>query len=372
MKVLCINYEYPPLGGGGGVACKGLAESLVNLRYEVDVVTSGMKELPAYEEINGVSVHRVKCLRRHQHYIGTLGMSTQILPAYYKALELIDKNNYDFNHTHFVVPSGIVSYKLWKKTGLPYIITSHGSDIPGYNPDRFKLIHKLIRGQWKRIIKNSLVVTTPSHFLKGLIRRHVEMPVEVIPYGHDPYFKNETVKKDRILVVTRIFERKGVQFLLEAIANINTRWEVYIAGDGPYLSALKAQAKKVKPTVKFLGFIQGKELFDLYGSAKIFVFPSIQENFPVVLLEAMAAGCAVVTTSAEGCGEVVGNAGIQLEKGDVNELRKTVEWLIHNEEEIKRLAGLGRERIANFAWQNVTAKYDSLFREYASKPRCDR
>jgi glycosyltransferase involved in cell wall biosynthesis len=364
VKVLCINYEYPPLGGGGGVFCQGLAETLVKLGYEIDVVTSGMNHLPSYEEINGVRVHRVKCIRRHQHYVGTLEMATQILPAYYKALELVKNNNYDFNHTHFVVPSGVVSYKLWKKTGLPYIITAHGSDIPGYNPDRFEFVHKLIRFQWKPIINNSEIVATPSNFMKRLILKHAEVPIEIIPYGHDPCIKNKTVKRNRILVVTRIFERKGVQYLLEAIAKLDTNWEIHIAGDGPYLTDLKAMAKKVKPTVKFLGFIRGQELFDLYSSAKIFVFPSIQENFPVVLLEAMAAGCAVITTSAEGCGEVIGNAGIQVESKNVKELRAMLERLMNDEEEIGRLAGLARKRIGNFAWQNIAGKYDSLFRNH--------
>jgi glycosyltransferase involved in cell wall biosynthesis len=146
MKLLCINYEYPPIGGGGGVVSQGLAEALVQHGYSIDVVTSGMRDLPCYEEKNGVRIHRVRCIRRYRHYVTLPEMCTLILPLYRKALELIGKNHYDLNHTHFVVPSGIVSYLLRKQTGLPYLITAHGSDIPGYNPDRFNFAHLLING----------------------------------------------------------------------------------------------------------------------------------------------------------------------------------------------------------------------------------
>ena len=50
MKLLCINYEYPPIGGGGGVVSQGLAEAMVQHGYSIDVVTSGMRDLPCYEE----------------------------------------------------------------------------------------------------------------------------------------------------------------------------------------------------------------------------------------------------------------------------------------------------------------------------------
>lgn len=367
MRLLCINYEYPPIGGGGSVVCKGLAENLVKLGYEIDVVTSGMKNLPPYEIVNSVKVHRVNCVRRFKHYASSPELLTQLLPSYRRAKELIRCNKFSLNHTHFVVPSGIVSYMLWKKTGLPYVITVHGSDIPGYNPDRFNIEHKIIRKFWKQVITSSQMIIAPSHFLAQLIRKHVNVPITVIPNGYDIPKSTNTNKKNHILLVTRMFKRKGVQYFLEAIADLETDWKIFIAGDGPYLPTLKAMAKEVKPSVTFLGFIKGKTLQDIYSSAKIFVFPSILENFPVVLLEAMAAGCAVITTNSDGCLEVIGDAGIKTDICNVAQLKEALKYLMDNNAETERLAMLGRDRVCQFSWPTISAKYDQAFNKYLNK-----
>ena len=57
---------------------------------------------------------------------------------------------YIVNHTHFIFPGGIISYILKRFTGLPYLITAHGSDVPHYNPNRFRLLHQLLRPLYAR------------------------------------------------------------------------------------------------------------------------------------------------------------------------------------------------------------------------------
>ena len=183
MKLLCLNYEYPPIGGGGAVASKGLAEALVKLGYGIDVVTSGMKGLPPKETLGEVNIHRVRGVRRHRHYTTTAELLTQIYPIYRRALRLARQGHYDLNHTHFIFPTGLASYLLKRKTGLPYVITVHGSDVPGYNPDRFQLEHKLSHWLWRVIVANSSGLICPSKFITGLVRQYTDQPVTVIPNG---------------------------------------------------------------------------------------------------------------------------------------------------------------------------------------------
>ena len=372
MKILSINYEYPPVGGGGGVACQELNRMLVGKGHTVDVVTSGMKGLPPFERGYGVGIHRVPCIRSHKHYTTTMELITQVYPAYRKAMDLMRTGTYDLNHTHFIVPTGLVSYMLWKNTGLPYIITAHGSDVPGYNPDRFGMTHKIIKPFWTTIVRNSMDITTPSEYLKDLILKNIDVHVSVIPNGYDMATAPMEYerKMNRIILVTRMFERKGVQFFLRAIAGLRTDWEILIAGDGPYLPHLMEEARRWDSPVEFLGFIQGKELVDLYRSAKIFVFPSIQENFPVVLLEAMNAGCAVITTTAPGCREVVGGAAIQVEPCSVESLKESLLSLMHDEGAIRIHSGLSLRRAEKFSWRRVAVMFDAFYKGKMQSMEC--
>ncbi len=86
-------------------------------------------------------------------------------------------------------------------------------------------------------------------------------------------------------------------------------YAIHIVGDGPYLVDLKQQAESIATPIRFHVFIENNsELFkELMETSAIFVFPSESDNFPVVLLEAMDAGMAIITTRGTGCEEVVGN-----------------------------------------------------------------
>jgi glycosyltransferase involved in cell wall biosynthesis len=366
--LLCISYEYPPVGGGGASAARGLAEALVSSGYQIDCVTTGMRGLPRYEVTGGVNVHRINCVRIHRHYTGAFELMTQVYPSYKKGLELIRQNRYDLNHTHFIIPSGLTSYLLWKKTGTPYVITAHGSDVPHYNPDRFHFAHHLAHPLWRKIIAHSELIISPSVFLKEMIGRFTDKQVEVIPNGDNLVTINQGAgKKNQILVVARMFERKGVQYFLEAIQNLDTDWEILIAGDGPYLDVLKNIAGTIKPAVQFTGFIDRERLARLYASAKIFVFPSIQENFPIVLLEAMNAGCAIITTSAEGCAEVVGDTGIVAEPRNVKQIRQALDKLMRDPVAIEEMSGKARLRVLSFSWSNIAERYDHVFQAVLNK-----
>jgi glycosyltransferase involved in cell wall biosynthesis len=233
LRILSLSYEYPPIGGGGAPMCEGLSETLAAAGHEVDVVTSGMKGLPELEERRGVRIHRVPCLRRHLHYSTTPELLTTLVPLYRKALALHRERAFDLNHCHFAVPSGIPSYWLQRRTGLPYVISCHGSDIPGYNPDRFQWEHRLIRPIWLPIMRGATALICASHFLADLVHRQLDVAVDVIPYGFDPPAFVDAPRENRILTATRMFERKGVQFLIRALQQLDTHYEVWIAGDGP-------------------------------------------------------------------------------------------------------------------------------------------
>lgn len=368
MNILELCYEFPPLGGGGGKVVQGLTNNLVELGYQIDIVTMNYKGLSGYEESNGASIYRVPCLRASEAVCHTHEMATYIPFALSKINKLLRKKKYDLNHTHFIFPDGIISYILKMKTGLPYIITSHGSDVPGYNPDRFKFQHKLLGPLWKKVVNNSEGIICPSKTIESLILRNKsDTKTFVIPNGIevdrlDPYKE----KRARILVVTRMFERKGVQYVLEALKGVDHSFDLNIVGDGPYLNVLRNIAELNGIDVKFWGWLDNDspQLKELFETSRIFVFPSEAENFPIVLLEAMAARMAIITTSGTGCAEVVGDCAKLVEPRSFEGIREALNVLINDPVLCDNLGNSARKRLEeNFSWKAVAKQYSELFKE---------
>lgn len=364
MKILSIIYEYPPIGGGGGVVAASLNEELAATGDRVRVVTSHARGLARRETTaNGVQIWRTASMRRHRHYATVLELATGLIPAYRKAAQLIAQERPDLIHCHFVFPSGVIAWLLARRFGIPLVLTAHGSDIPGYNPDRFRRLHWLLKPVWKHIVRSATVVTSPSRYLGNLIRVSApKLPIYVVPNGYTPRPQNpERAKRRLVLVVARLFPRKGVQNFVKAVAGIRGDFEFVVAGDGPYMQTLQAEASKRSSPVRFTGFLDKEALSALYDEATIFVFPSIRENFPMVLLEAMEAGCAIITTDAEGCSEVVGDAGVVIPAGDVQAMHNALAALMADESRCRELSKRAQDRAQLFQWVRTAELYRRVF-----------
>lgn len=361
MKILSLTYEYPPLGGGGSVVAAALNETLFYFGDEVQVVTSGMRGLPIEECVQGVQVHRAACLRWHRHYTTEAELATTLWPTYRRAAAVIREFRPDLIHTHFAVPSGLVARELSRRFDLPYVLTAHGSDVPGYNPDRFRIAHRFLPPLWRRVMRQASAITSPSRFLAGLIGEHIDVPVEVIPNGYSPAPRQGRAKRNLVLAVARLFPRKGIQYLIEATRNLQSDWDFVIAGDGPYMHSLRRQAARAHSPVRFVGFLDKATLRTFYEEARIMVFPSVRENFPMVLLEGMDAGCAIVSTDADGCAEVVGDTGITVKRGDPAEIRAVLQELMRDPQRCATLARAARERVRQFRWPVVADRFRHLY-----------
>ena len=311
LRILMLNYEFPPLGGGASPVSYEIAKGYVKLGHSVDVVTMHYKGLPFYKIKDGIHIYRVKCIRKKKEMCTTLEMFTYVVSAKHFLKAHLKTHNYDINHTHFIIPTGIVSLWAKKKFGLPYIITSHGSDVLGYNK-RFNKVYPLISGKWKSIIKEAKVVTTPSQFLQNEIKKHnIQGKFEVIPNGIDKNKFKPMKKEKRILVVARLFPNKGVQDILDALKGIDLKdWKVDIVGDGPYRQFLENKAKEhsLEDKVVFHGWIDNNssKMKQLYGHASIFISASYFESFGITILEALSAGCYPLISDISTHRELVG------------------------------------------------------------------
>jgi glycosyltransferase involved in cell wall biosynthesis len=367
MKILTLNYEYPPVGGGGATVTAQLCEHLVNLSHSVDVVTMRYKNLPHEEKVNGVQIYRIPSYRARADICKTHEMATFILGGKKPVLQLVRENQYDIIHAHFIIPTGPLAQSIHRKTGIPYIITCHGSDVPGYNPDRFGWQHKLLMFYWKKLVRQAQTLVSPSQSLADLMKSHCpDLHITVIPNGYEASaFDTNRKRRQAILLCSRLLRRKGFQYVIEAVKDLELDWEIHIIGEGPFRQTLEQTAQGSKTKITFHGWLDRDHptFRELYETSSIFVFPSEMENFPTVLLEAMSAGCAIITTTAGGCPEVVGEAGILVEPKNANSIRDNLLSLINNPEKRNALANAAILRVRQFCWQNVCEQYVSLYNE---------
>jgi glycosyltransferase involved in cell wall biosynthesis len=374
LRILMPCYEFPPIGGGGSRVVDGLSRELVRLGHEVDVVTTRFRGQPTSETIDGVNIHRVNCVRLKEHFSTLAEAAIYVAASMGKIRELVSRRSYDVNHAHFIFPDGFNARRIKQAFGLPYVITAHGSDVPGYNPHRVRLLHHLLSPLWSGITREASALVCPSRSLQELVaKREPALRTTRIPYGFDVgRYRKDSKRKRRILVVTRMLRRKGIQFLLRAAEELHLDHEIHLAGDGPYLPTLRKIAAEADIQVTFHGWLDNRsvELTQLFETSEIFALPSERENFPVALMEAMDAGLAIVTTRGTGCEEVVGDTGVLVEPRDVLGIRVALESLLKEPERIRGLGGAARDRIAaKFAWPVVARRYVDLYAAHRVRSR---
>ena len=343
-----------------------LNRQYVQKGHRVTVVTMHTGDLPLEEQVDGVEIIRIRCFRSYTHISFLWEHFAFILAAKNRIKRLLKAKSFDVCHTHFIVPTGVLSKWLKRKHNIPYIITAHGSDVPGYNPDRFRLFHKLTPFVIRSIIRHSNFTVSPSGYLQQLIAKGFQGEKEKllqIPNGVDTDYFQPTLKKPIVLSTGRILPRKGFQYLIEAVYNHAFPFEVHICGDGPMLSELREKAVGSKTPIVFHGWIDNKgPLYQsLLAEASVYTLVSSKENASISLLEALSSGCAVITSNVSGCPESVGDAGICIPPENSEELKKQLIRLTEDRAFASSLRLSARERAINeFGWPSIADRYLSL------------
>lgn len=365
LRILILNYEYPPLGGGSSPATQDLVESLAGLGHEVHVITSGFRGVPA-REAGPVRVIRVPVLRRHLGYSNALEMTTYILSGGWRALMECRRRRYDIVHAQFLIPTGIIAWLIRLFFGVPYFVTAHGSDVPGYDPESFVIwSHRLIRPLWLRIVRSAEAVICASEYLGKLMRKAAPgVKLERVPYGAHPPEKTGGLRRHRILVVSRFFRRKGIGTLLKLLDRVDADWEVDVVGDGPCRDELHEATKELKMPVRFWGWIarETPEYGRFFEDASIFVFLSLSENFPIVLLDAMRYGLPVLASGIPSNRDLLGEAAVYVDPKRQEDIRTRLLRLMKDPALRKSLSRKGRERTSqHFTWRRVAVRHQELY-----------
>lgn len=382
MRILALNYEFPPLGGGAGNATAHICRELVRLGCDVVVLTSAYKDLPRKELVDGYTVQRVPVLRRRVDQCSPLEMATFVVSAMAPAVQLARQFKPDILHVYFGVPTGPVGLLVKRMTGIPYLLSLRGGDVPGFLSQSLGNLHRLIAPLNHRVWDNASVIVANSAGLRELAQQSLSRgAVQMVPNGVDleTYAPPALARSDgvfRILFVGRLVEQKGARYILEVLPQVMAQTgagiEVAVVGSGPEEPALREQARRLGLTdsIRFRGWVARKDMPEQYRSADVFVFPSFEEGMPNVVLEAMASGLPVVTTDIYGNRELVsdGDNGVLVPPGDAESLCQALVRLAKDLDLRQRMGRRSRERARAFGWEQTARAYLELSQSVLEQP----
>ncbi|MCE5244742.1 MAG: glycosyltransferase [Syntrophobacteraceae bacterium] len=353
MRILTLNYEFPPVGGGGGRFCRDLCGELARLGHEIRVQTVHFRGLPRLETSCGYAVYRNRSLRRRPHTCSVPEMAAflaaNLLPSFRHALTWKP----GVIHAHFAVPTGVLGWLLHRATGIPYIVSTQLGDVPGAIPHQTDRLFRWVKPFTRPIWKDAAVVTAPSEHIRLLAERAYDVPVKVLPNGVDLSkirANPATNVPPRLVFAGRFNSQKNLAFLLDVLSGVtDLDWRLEMVGDGPEMDLLRGRANDhgFEERVRFHGWQPQEVVESIVGRSDILVMPSLSEGLPIVGLISLASGLAVVGSDVGGIAELVeeGRNGFLCRAGDAgafeNALRECLQpggRLGRMKEESRRLA----------------------------------
>lgn len=222
-------------------------------------------------------------------------------------LEILTKENPDLVHINGIwTPQNWLFQKIAQQLGIKVVLSPHGmleSYILNRHPLKKNIGLKLY--QHKALKSVDYFHVTAQSELDQVRKLGYMQPAQIIANGieiGDVRLKTEWKKVQTILFLSRVHPKKGLELLIEAIANLNnTTLKIVIAGEGEqvYIESLKKLAveKNVSQQFKFVGGVYENAKWKLYKEADLFVLPTYSENFGIVVPEALATGLSVITTT---------------------------------------------------------------------------
>ena len=234
------------------------------------------------------------------------------------------------------------------------------------------------------------IVLTDSAFIKGEIDRALGITAErvrVVYLAADGFVPGDPGKdldrvrrlgvNGRYLFYAGASERrKNLDRLVQALALLRRRdgldCGLVIAGPDGAEGRIDAQLladPAVSGAVHFVGNVDEETLHALYRCATVFVMPSLYEGFGLPVLEAMASGTAVVSSSAASLPEVGGDAALYFDPLDVEEMAGQIARVLRDESLRKQLSERGLQQAARFSWDRTARETLAAFRELLDGPR---
>jgi glycosyltransferase involved in cell wall biosynthesis len=377
-RILVLNYEYPPLGGGGGSFAAALCTQLAKMGHGVRVVTGYYRGLPRVEVRDGVTIYRPRSWRRQPHTCGVgemgLFLLTGLLPVLHQALTWRPH----VVQAHFAVPTGVLSWAVRRLTGTPYVLSAQLGDVPGGVPLETDRFFAWLKPFTVPIWRAAAMVTVPSRHIRTLAQRsYPGVPMEVVYNGIDlegqPPSPVAPHRPVRLVFAGRFSPQKNLRFLIRALRPVqDLAWRLEFLGDGPEMPAIcqEVNLAGLEDRVHFHGWVAPAQVAAIMSRGDILVLPSRAEGLPLVGVQALAAGLAILGSDIGGIAEVVrpGVNGCLCPVDDTDGFAGALRLMLTTDGLLAQMKAASRDLAAGFAIPQIAARFEELFRMAVTKP----
>lgn len=280
--------------------------------------------------------------------------------------DFLEKEKIDVIDGHYEDYGAAVAYLTSILCKTRYVCTCHRGTLATISGGRRDVI--------KVALENANCVIVPSHSLANDAKEYC--PKELITVVHNAVdlnlFKpvNERIfKRKTILSIGRFDKLKGYEFLLEAmkgVLEINKNVDLLVVGCGPEEHNIKRIAKNsdILDNVIFIDFIPPDDLPKYYSSCEFFVLATLCESFGITLVEAMACGIPVVSTTVAAVPEVVDGGGILVEPRNSDQLAEAMLKLLNDENLRRKLSKKALEQAQKFSIEKRIEKIEGIYETY--------
>lgn len=380
-----VNFEYPPLGGGGGVATQHIARELAK-RHGVWVLTSAQRGGAGIEVSGALTVVRVPVIGRRSLPTASLISLISFIPiSCFRIMGLCLRHRFDVINAQFVIPSGIPAALAAFVFRIPLVISFIGGDIydptKGISPHR----HWWLRLAIRLLAQQAKGLTAISSDTKRRVRElhGVRGEISITHLGHEAV---PTPKLDRAemglppgkiicVSVGRLIPRKAYDVLLDAWKHVRGA-DLFIIGNGPLQQVLQRRIEDngLSDRVHVLTSVSDQKKRQILLASDIYVSAAEHEGFGIVFLEAMDAHLPIVAVNEGGQTDFLaqGKNALLVEVHSAEAIASAVNQLVSDASRRQAIGEANARRVKDFYLPKTVAVFEAALRRAIAKSKPDK
>ena len=361
MRIAFIAVKGIPIGGGVEKVTEEIGARLASRGHKV-IVFSSRDYGSSDGSYRGMEIRTVPSIRSKSFH--------KLSICFNATLDVLKRRDVDLVHVHAVGPSLFSIFP--RLVGIPTVVQTHGVE---WQRDKWGVVGRtFFKLADYTVVYFPSRATSVSRVQQAYFKNKFGKDVLYITNGVSPverlapnWILEQGIVPDRyILFAARLVLEKGVHFLIDAFRRIDTDMQLVIAGDAAYAESYKESLLALAgadPRIRFLGFVTGAPMEELFSNAYLFCLPSTLEGLPVALLEAMNYGnCCVASDIPEDL-EALEDYGYTFRNRDPEDLRRVLAELLANPGMVRAKRDQAREHVRrDYSWDRATTQLEELYR----------